>query len=127
MKEESPFACDMKAIAPEQRDAHLALIERLFQSVQSILELTNGYKFQLSNESDVLLAAAEFISRERLCCPFFDFGLEVEREGGAVCLSLTGREGVKPFIMAEIGGHLPCELLVSIEPTLHNPVGDGRP
>jgi hypothetical protein len=37
---------------------------------------------------------------------FFDFSLEVEREGGAVWLSLTGREGVKPFIMAEIGEHL---------------------
>lgn len=127
MKEESPFACDMNAIAPEQRDAHLALIERLFQSVESILELPNGYKFQLSNESEVLLAAAEFISRERLCCPFFDFGLEVEREGGAVCLSLTGREGVKPFIMAEIGGHLTSKLLVSIEPILHSKAGDGRP
>jgi hypothetical protein len=110
MKEESPFACDMNAIAPERRDAHLALIGRLFQSVERIRELPNGYKFQFSNESEVLLAAAEFIARERLCCPFFDFGLEIEREGGAVCLSLTGREGVKPFILAEIGGHLPRAL-----------------
>lgn len=127
MKEESPFACEMNAIPPEQRDAHLAVIKTLFQSVESIRELPNGYEFQLSNESEVLLAAAEFISRERLCCPFFDFGLEVECEGGAVCLSLTGREGVKPLIMAEIGGHLTGDLLVSIEPTLHNAAGDGRP
>ena len=114
MKEESPFACDMNAIAPEQRDAHLTLIERLFQSVESIRELPNGYKFQLSNESEVLLAAAEFISLERLCCPFFDFGLEVEREGGTVWITLTGREGVKPFIMAEIGGHLPSKLYAAV-------------
>jgi hypothetical protein len=102
---ESPFACDMTAIGPEQRGAHLDTIERLFGSVESIRELANGYSFQLPNEFDVLLAA-QFIALERLCCPFFGFGLDVEREGGAVWLRLTGREGVKPFIMAEIGDHL---------------------
>ena len=96
----------MAAIAPEQRGTHIATIERLFRSVKSKRELPNGYAFELANESDVLLTAAQFIALERLCCPFFGFGLEIEREGGSVWLSLTGREGVKPFIMAEIGDHL---------------------
>jgi len=109
LEKESPFACDMTAIAPEQRAAHLATIEKLFRAVESIRELASGYVFRLPNESDVLLTAAEFISLERLCCPFFGFGLEVEKEGGTVWLSLTGREGVKPFIMAEIGDHLPAD------------------
>ena len=106
-EKQSPFACDMTAIAADQRDAHLASINKLFRSVQSVRELPNGYRVRLPNESDVLLTAAKFIALERLCCPFFDFSLEIEREGGAVWLSLTGREGVKPFIMAEIGHHLP--------------------
>ncbi len=106
-EKESPFACEMTAIAPEQRGAHLATIEKLFEAVESVRELPNGYTFRLSGELDTLLTAAQFIRLERLCCPFFGFGLEVEREGGAVWLSLTGREGVKPFIMAEIGDHLP--------------------
>ena len=104
---ESPFACDMNAIAPEQRGAHIATIERLFRSTQKVRELPDGYCFELPKESDVLLSAAQFIALERLCCPFFGFEIEVEREGGSVWLSLTGREGVKPFIMAEIGDHLP--------------------
>ena len=54
--------------------------------------------------------AIEFIALERLCCPFFGFGLGIEREGGAAWLTLTGREGVKPFIMAEIGGHLSANI-----------------
>ena len=70
----------------------------------------NGYAFQLPNQSELLRLAAEFVTLERLCCPFFGFSIEVEREGGEVCLSLTGREGVKPFIMAEIGEHLPLPL-----------------
>jgi len=107
---ESPFACDMTAIAPEQRGAHITAIERLFRSAQNMRELPDGYAFELPNESDVLLTAAQFITLERLCCPFFGFGIEVEREGGSVWLSLTGREGVKPFIMAEIGDHLPASI-----------------
>ena len=106
-EKESPFACDMTAIAPDQRDAHRAATSRLFQAVEQTRELVNGYAFRLPNESALLNTVAEFIVLERLCCPFFGFGLEVEPEGGSVWLSLTGREGIKPFIMAEIAEHLP--------------------
>ncbi len=107
---ESPFACDMTAIATDQRGAHLATIDKLFRAVESLHELPNGYAFRLPNESAVLLTTAQFIALERLCCPFFGFAIEVEREGGAVWLSLTGPEGVKPFILAEIGDHLPVKV-----------------
>ena len=103
---ESPFACDMTAIAPEQRAGHITTIEKLFRSVKSCRELPDGYAFELPNNSDILLTAAEFITNERLCCPFLGFAIESEREGGPVWLRLSGRSGVKPFIMAEIGAHL---------------------
>ena len=105
-EKESPFACDMTAIAPEERGTHLSTIKELFRAVEEVRELPRGYAFRLPNESKVLVRTAEFIALERLCCPFFGFAVEVEREGGAVWLSLTGREGVKPFIIAEIGDHL---------------------
>ena len=107
MPQESPFACDMTAIPADQREIHFATIDKLFRVVESVNELPNGYNFRLPNDSDMLLTATQFIALERLCCPFFGFGLEIEREGGGVWLSLTGREGVKPFIMAEIADHLP--------------------
>lgn len=103
---DSPFVCSMTAIPAEQRKAHLGTIEKLFRAVQCIEELPNGYTFHLPNQSEVLLEAAQFIALERLCCPFFSFHLNVEGERGALRLSLTGQEGVKPFIMAEIGHHL---------------------
>ena len=109
-EKESPFACDMTAIPADQRDAHLATINKLFRAVESFRELPNGYGFRLPNESDLLLTVAEFITLERLCCPFFGFALEIEPEGGAIWLTLIGREGVKPFIMAEIREHLPTQI-----------------
>lgn len=110
-EEQSPFACDMNAIGPEQRGPHIATIKNLFGAVQSVRELPDGFAFALPNESHIFLTASEFIINERLCCPFFDFALEIEREGGAVWLSLKGRDGVKPFIMAEIGEYLPINSL----------------
>lgn len=110
-EKESPFACDMSAIAADQRNAHIETIGKLFRTVESIRELSNGYAFRLPNNQEALLITAEFISLERQCCPFFGFELELEREGGPAWLSLTGREGVKPFIMAEIGDHLPLNLM----------------
>lgn len=112
--EKAPFACDMTAIEASQRGQHIATIEALFRNAGEIRELPNGYAFRLLNEPDVLLKAAEFITLERLCCPFFGFAIEVEPEGGALWLSLTGREGVKPFIVAEVGRHLTASLTVLI-------------
>ena len=99
----SPFACRMDAIEAGKRPQHVATAGHLFSSAGEIKELSNGYAFRLPDGPEVLLKVAEFISLERLCCPFFGFTLEVEREGGSAWLHLTGREGVKPFIRAEIG------------------------
>lgn len=103
VEQQSPFACVMEAIEPDKRQQHIATAEYLFRSVNEIRELPNGYAFRLPNQSEILLKVAEFVSLERLCCPFFGFTLEIEPEGGPVWLELTGREGVKPFIRAEIG------------------------
>jgi hypothetical protein len=102
----SEFACVMDAIEPDKHGAHIATAKQLFNSVKEIQELPSGYAFRLPNESELLLKVAEFISLEKLCCPFFGFTLEVEPEGGAVWLQLIGRDGVKSFIRAEIGEFL---------------------
>lgn len=46
-----PFACDMTAIPPEQRDTHHDLVRRLMtESVEEISELTHGLAFRFSAE-----------------------------------------------------------------------------
>jgi hypothetical protein len=99
-----PFACDMSALSPAERRRHIATTKEVFGTVQEIRELPNGYSFRLPDEDGVFMQAAAFVSRERLCCPFFGFGIELEPNGRAVWLRLTGREGVKPFIREEFGG-----------------------
>lgn len=100
---QTPFFCDMNAIPLSSRQKHMTVTKEVFVSVLAIKELPNGYAFQLPNVKGLLLKTAELIDNERLCCPFFSFAVEVEASGGPIWLQLTGREGVKPFIQAEIG------------------------
>jgi len=101
---ESPLACDMTAIAPEQRPQYLATSRELFSQIQEFHELSNGYEFRLGERPALLSMLAEFVSLEKLCCPFLNFVIEVKAEGGPVWLRLTGRDGVKDFIREEISG-----------------------
>jgi hypothetical protein len=90
--------CDLTAIPADAREEHIVTAPQLFQRVQEVRELPNGYTFGFLNEPGGLLAIAKYIEYERLCCPFFDFELKVESDQRAVWLSLTGREGVKELL-----------------------------
>lgn len=100
---EPPFACNLKALNAEQRQRYDLLSKQLKSKTQEVKELPNGYAFRLPSETATIKDAAEWITYERLCCPFFDFGLEIERNDGAIWLQIMGREGVKPFIKSEFG------------------------
>lgn len=101
---QSPLACDMTAIPAEQRPIHLATSRELFLHIEETRELPNGFQFRFDAEPNVIRRLAEFVSLERLCCPFLSFAIEIEAENGPVWLRLTGREGVKAFIREEISG-----------------------
>ena len=96
----------MSAIASDNRAAHNATIHEVFHSAKIMRELANGYAFALPNETAIVMRVGEFIANERLCCPFFGFTLHVEPDGRDLWLHLTGPEGIKPFILAEIGSAL---------------------
>jgi hypothetical protein len=98
------FACDMNALTPAERERHGRNTELLLQSLQRVDEEVNGYSLRFANETQTIVRIAEFISLEKLCCPFFDFTLQVKSEDQSVILELTGTEGIKDFIRAEFGG-----------------------
>ena len=100
---ESPLICDLTAMDAEQRERYRVVAQHLHGTVQEVRELSNGYALRFSVAPSTVLLAAEFITLERLCCPFLTLVLEVECECGPLWLKLTGREGVKPFLRAELG------------------------
>lgn len=105
-KAQSPIACDMSVLSPNERQTHLATSHELFSNLQAIKELPDGYEFQVGNDPHAITKLAEFVRLEKLCCPFLNFAIGVEAEGGPTTLRLTGREGVKAFVREEINGLL---------------------
>ncbi|HYL62865.1 MAG TPA: hypothetical protein VE077_09605 [Candidatus Methylomirabilis sp.] len=99
------FYCNTKALTPAEKARHKELGDKMRRSQSATIETPNGYEFQYSPKDVSLAELAEWAMAESKCCPFFDFHIDLENEGTLVCLRLTGNEGVKSFIRAEIGVH----------------------
>jgi len=103
MGNETPFMCRLGALDRAQRERYEALGKQLRASIEEVKELPNGYAFRLPAASSTILSVAEWVTFERLCCPFFTFALEIEGDGSPLWLRMTGREGVKEFMRSELG------------------------
>ena len=97
----SKFYCNTKALTPEERTHQKELTDKLITSRKKIVETEKGYEFQYSPSTVPLAELADWVVAEGKCCPFFDFHIDLEREGKLLCLRLTGEEGIKPFIRSE--------------------------
>ncbi len=102
-----PIACDLSAIPTAEREDHIASAPQLFTSVQESRELPDGYAFRFPVDTDILLKITHYIANERLCCPFFGFGIELEPQSAALWLHLTGSAEVKQFIKSEMSTLIP--------------------
>ena len=106
-EKESPFACNRLALTPEVRKRHFEeLGPELRRLKTGVRELSNGYEFSFAANSKTFAMLAEWVDQERLCCPFFDIDLRLDREGGATWIRLTGRPGTREFIRADFAGWL---------------------
>jgi hypothetical protein len=97
------FFCDLAAMNAEQRARYRDVTKQMRAAAPVIEELSDGYMLRFGVDSSLCQTVAEFMTLERLCCPFLDLTLELVRGGGPMQLKLTGREGVKPFLRAELG------------------------
>ena len=66
-------------------------------------ETEKGYEFQYAPEDVSVAEVAEWVEAESKCCPFFDFHIDLEKQGRLVCLRLTGGANIKVFIRSEFG------------------------
>lgn len=93
-----PIVCDPNALTAEQSERWMIVGKQMYQSIQEVRELPNGYAFRLPSDAAMLMIVAEDLSIDRLCCPFLLYTLEIAPAGGPLWLSFTGGEGVKEFL-----------------------------
>ncbi len=97
-----PIACDLTALEPDVRATHMdAAVRLLRDDAAEATEIQGGYGFRYN--ADQYEQVVQFIEKERRCCPFFTFNLEVTPAQGPLWLRITGGEGVKEFIQCELG------------------------
>ena len=103
----STFFCDLGALTIHQRQRHGELAMKLRPLVVEFEELSNGYAAKVRSVQSVEADLEEFMTLERLCCPFFTLTLEFENrneiEERTYVLKITGRGEIKPFIREEFG------------------------
>ena len=102
MNPDTPLVCNMGVFTPAQQESHIQTTTELIQAVQHVQEVENEFAFP--NETEFISRIAEFISNERLCCPFLKFTLNIISNSEPVSLALTGPIGTQEFLRAEFSG-----------------------
>jgi hypothetical protein len=97
-----PIACDPNALSSESFAVHRAEGRRLQSLALERRELPDGWALRMPNDEEIALACASWIIDEGRCCPFFVFALEWGSEPDAVWLRITGPEGAKEILRAEL-------------------------
>src|SRR5688572_10012225 len=103
MNTDTPLVCNMDVFTPAQRESHILTTTELIRAVQSVNGVENGYELQFPNENEFITQIAEFISNERLCCPFLNFTLKVTSDHEPLTFTLTGPLGTQEFLRLEFG------------------------
>jgi len=95
------LACVPGAIPAAERKAHCALGRELLEvSAKERVALPNGYAIRF--EPDAFEAVAHFVQNERKCCQFLSFELTLEPASGPLWLRMTGSEGTRAILDAEL-------------------------
>jgi hypothetical protein len=92
---DSPIAC---SLAEHERVERGVEVGDLFQGVQQVRELVDGYAYRFPGDEEWASKLLKFIMGERSCCPFFTFELGFEPDEGPIWLYIHGPEGVKDFM-----------------------------
>jgi len=104
MNSDTSLVCNMGVFTPAQHETHILNTTQLVRAVRNVQEVENGFTFTFPNETELISRISEFISNERLCCPFLKFTLTVFSVDEPVSLSLSGPIGTQDFLRAEFSG-----------------------
>jgi hypothetical protein len=96
-------ACDLEAIGAAERPRYSSLTRQLKAAVLQQREMPDGFAWELDGNKLSFVAAAEWITMERRCCPFLTLQLETTGNHTGYWVKLRGPVGVKAFIAAELG------------------------
>lgn len=98
----APVACRLDAFAALERAEHGRLARELLAAASGVEEIAGGYAVRFPARPFLFLRISRWIELERACCPFLTVRLDFERPSRAYRVTLTGPEGAKEVLRAEL-------------------------
>lgn len=101
-----PVAC---TLSPDELSASRAmLLPGLAASATTVTLLPDGARLEFAAAADLLARIAAVIDRERQCCRFLRFVLDVAADGGPVRLDVTGPSGTRELMAGLLSEYGPA-------------------
>ena len=97
-----PIVCVPSALTREERTRSRELRRELAAATVETRAKPNGYSYRYRDDPEIFRKAAEWITLERRCCPFLTFELRWSQGASTPWLELTGPEGTREFLGAEM-------------------------
>lgn len=94
------FTC--KLTTPELQEHKATVLASLKKKMREKKELKNGFAYKFDNTKMILDELTSFVSDEKECCDFLSFKIFQSTDKKATWLEISGPEGVKDFITAEL-------------------------
>ncbi|MDQ5872541.1 MAG: hypothetical protein M3547_10110 [Acidobacteriota bacterium] len=95
-------ACRLDAFDESGRAEHRRLAGELLAAMTDVEELADGFAVRFPAKPFLFLRISRWIELERACCPFLTIRLEIEQSVPAYRVALTGPEGTKDVLRAEL-------------------------
>jgi hypothetical protein len=92
------LACNIGAIGEADLPSYKILCTRLQNAITDRRELSDGYALRFDGELFSLMDAAQWVSLERLCCPFLMFQLQTIGSDHDYWLTLQGPSEAKAIV-----------------------------
>ena len=99
---ETPIACDLTVFSISERMVHLALTKSLLQQATQVVEHDDGFTFVFEKSPLLEMQLANWVSKEKRCCPFFSFEPSSTNTPESLNLKISGPNGAKEILRSAV-------------------------
>lgn len=97
---DEPIACDLTVFSISERIKHVALAKSLLGKARQVVEHEDGFTFVFERSPLLEVKIADWVSKEKRCCPFFSFEISGENTPLSLSLRISGPKGAKEILRA---------------------------
>jgi hypothetical protein len=92
------IVCDLTVFSHSERTEHIAIAKSLFQQARQVIEHKDGFTFVFEQSPVLKMQIANWVSKEKRCCPFFSFDLSRAKTPPSLRLHIIGPDRAKELL-----------------------------